>query len=384
MDRVVVIGAGVHGAAAACHLARRGAEVVVVERLAGPAEGPTGRSSAICRAYYTNPFLAQVARDAMELLEDFAAWLGPDATSGYRRHGALYLHAEDEVADVERTRTMLAGIGTTTAMLTADAIRELAPSLAVDDVGIGVWEPDAGQADPVATTASMLAAARRDGAEVRLRTGVAELHPGDRPAVSLEDGSRLDADRVLVATGPWTRPLLQSIDVDLPLTVERHLVTLHGWGPVPKLPFVLADLTTSVYLTQEGPDQFGLGPLDAGPVVDVDTNSSKVLQTELVDLVGRAAVRIPGIEDTEVRGGWASVYDVSPDWQPVIGEVAPGVVVHAGSSGHGFKLAPALGEHVADVVLDTVRDDRVRDFHPDRFAADTHLAAGFGHNPIIG
>ena len=383
-DRVVVIGAGVHGAAAALPLARAGAEVVVVERLGGPAEGPTGRSSAICRAYYTNPFLAEVARDAMERLEDFGAWLGADATSGYRRLGALYLHGEDEVDDVEITRARLADIGTTTAALTPDGVRGMAPSLALDGVGIGVWEPDAGQADPVVTTASMLAAARRHGAEVRFRTGVAAVEPGPSPAVVLDDGSRLPADRVLVAAGPWTRPLLADAGVELPLIVERHLVTLHGWGPVPRLPFVMADLTTSVYLTQEGPDQFGLGPLDAGPEVDVDTNRTEVLQTELVELVERAGVRIPGIEETEVRGGWASVYDVSPDWQPVIGEVADGVVVHAGSSGHGFKLAPALGDHVAGVVLDRVHDDRVAMFHPRRFATGDRLAAGFGENPIIG
>jgi glycine/D-amino acid oxidase-like deaminating enzyme len=94
--------------------------------------------------------------------------------------------------------------------------------------------------------------------------------------------------------------------------------------------------------------------------------------------------RIPSIAGADSRGGWASLYDVSPDWQPVIGEVAPGVFVDAGTSGHGFKLAPALGRHIASLVLGQETDDGLRQFEPGRFAADRQLAAGFGSARILG
>lgn len=382
---VVVVGAGVHGASAAFHLARSGVDVTVVERLGGPAEGPTGRSSAICRAYYTNPFLAEVARDSLEAFGAFADLLGVDLPSGYRRSGALYLHEAGDLEAVAATREMLHGVGTETALLDVGDVGDLHPDLVTDGVGFGVWEPDAGQADPVATTASLMTAARRHGARARYETEVERLEPHDeRPMVVLSSGERLAADRVLVAAGPWTRPLLLGCGVDLPLVVERHLVTLHGWGPVEPFPFVLADLTTATYLTLEGPGQFGLGPLDAGPVVDVDGNPSSVSTDEQVALLSRVVERVPAMESCELRGGWASVYDVSPDWQPVIGEVAPGVVVDAGTSGHGFKLAPVLGAHVARLVAGASTDSRLRAFHPDRFTTDHTLAAGFGRNPIIG
>jgi glycine/D-amino acid oxidase-like deaminating enzyme len=63
---VGIVGAGVHGASAAFHLASRGVKPVIFERWA-PAAGPTGRSSAVCRAYYTNPFLARAARDSIAM-----------------------------------------------------------------------------------------------------------------------------------------------------------------------------------------------------------------------------------------------------------------------------------------------------------------------------
>ena len=95
---VGIVGAGVHGASAAFHLASRGLNVVIFERWT-PAGGPTGRSSAVCRAYYTNTFLAAAARDSIAMMERFKELTGVDA--GYRRTGMLFLHPLDDVNDVE-------------------------------------------------------------------------------------------------------------------------------------------------------------------------------------------------------------------------------------------------------------------------------------------
>jgi glycine/D-amino acid oxidase-like deaminating enzyme len=75
---------------------------------------------------------------------------------------------------------------------------------------------------------------------------------------------------------------------------------------------------------------------------------------------------------------------VSPDWQPVIGEIAEGVFVDAGTSGHGFKLAPALGRHVADLVTVAGADPGLAQFDPGRFAEDQGLVAGYGDARILG
>src|SRR3954465_12598108 len=106
---VAVIGAGAHGASAAYHLATCGLRTIVLER-GHPADGPTtGRSSAICRAFYTNPFLAQVAQQSMQVLSDFPAMVG--GTSGFRRTGALFLHGAAEAADVRSTAAILQQAG---------------------------------------------------------------------------------------------------------------------------------------------------------------------------------------------------------------------------------------------------------------------------------
>jgi glycine/D-amino acid oxidase-like deaminating enzyme len=83
-------------------------------------------------------------------------------------------------------------------------------------------------------------------------------------------------------------------------------------------------------------------------------------------------------------GGWASLYDVSPDWMPVIGEIAPGVFVDAGTSGHGFKLGPALGADVAALLAGSEVDTGIHEFTPKRFGAGRPLAAGYGRAKILG
>ena len=106
-------------------------------------------------------------------------------------------------------------------------------------------------------------------------------------------------------------------------------------------------------------------------------------QEEELALENAVARRYPLMHDAQPRGGWASLYDVSPDWQPVIGEIADGVFVDAGTSGHGFKLAPALGRHVADLVLGRP-DPRIAQFDPRRFENGELLSAGYRDARILG
>src|SRR5919106_5159063 len=101
---VGIIGAGIHGASAAYHLAARAVSTVVFEKTV-PAGGPTGRSSAICRAYYTNEFLAGVARESIDMLRELGAVDGNDP--GYRETGLLYLHPADDAQELEHNAERL-------------------------------------------------------------------------------------------------------------------------------------------------------------------------------------------------------------------------------------------------------------------------------------
>ncbi len=188
---------------------------------------------------------------------------------------------------------------------------------------------------------------------------------------------------MLIAAGPWTKPLALQVGADLPLTVERHIVATFAWGEAEPVP-AHADLIGGYYFRPEGDAQFLAGPVHPAEEADPDDFSEPIEEEEIASMADPIMRRVPHLERSEALGGWASLYDLSPDWQPVIGEIAPGVFVDAGTSGHGFKLAPALGEHVAALVTGEDVDPGLEEFNPRRFEEGRPLAAGYRDARIMG
>lgn len=379
---VLIIGAGVHGASAAYHLASRGIGVRVLEK-GYAAGGPTGRSSAVVRAYYTNEFLARVARDSIAIFEEFTERTGGDA--GYRKTGALWMHSADDADAARDSAIALNGLGIACDLIPGDDVRAAHPRFALDDLAVAVWERGAGYADPVGTTTGLLDKAIDLGAGYRRGVTVSSIEEGPTSVrVTTGAGDTYEADRLLIAAGPWTRPLALQIGADLPLTVERHIVATFAFATAERIPFVFSDTIQSYYFKPEGESQFLVGPLHEAPQADADAFDEKISEAESLELATKLVGRIPDLADAAPRGGWASLYDVSPDWQPVIGAIGERTFVDAGTSGHGFKLAPALGGHVAGLVLGDAPDPGLLAFSPRRFDEGTLLTAGFGGNKILG
>jgi glycine/D-amino acid oxidase-like deaminating enzyme len=379
---VGVIGAGIHGVSAAYHLSRTGASVALVDPR-NPAGGPTGASSAVCRAYYTNAFLARCARDSMAMFANFEEITGTSA--GFVRTGLVFLHPPEDADGVQASAARLNDLGIAVDVLRGDAIAAHVPDFDLTGVGVAAFERDAGYADPHAVTDGLFRASVRAGLDARIGRGVDRVtaRATGGATLKLDDGAELACGRVLIAAGPWTRPLAAQAGADLPLTVERHIVATFRWGSVEPAP-AHGDLIGGYYFRPEGEDLYLVGPTHEAPNVDPDDDVGSIRPAEVEDLARPVTARVPRLEASEVHGGWASLYDVSPDWQPVIGEIAAGVFVDAGTSGHGFKLAPALGEHVAAMVLGEPTDPDLTAFDPSRFATGVGLAAGYGENRILG
>ena len=172
---VGIVGAGVHGASVAFHLASRGLSVVIFERWT-PAGGPTGRSSAVCRAYYTNTFLATAARDSIAMMERFREITGVDA--GFRRTGMLFLHPPEDVDDVVASTERLNDLGIDTSLFEPDRFVKEYPSFSRDGIGVAALERGAGYADPHATTEGLFRRAVELGAVGRVGVRVARRDGG--------------------------------------------------------------------------------------------------------------------------------------------------------------------------------------------------------------
>lgn len=352
---VVVVGGGCTGASAAFWLAsRHGQKVVLLDR-GTVGGGPTGRSSGIVRMHYSHAPLVQLALRSREVFADFEGVVGGSAD--FKKTGYLVLAPQGQEGIVAANVELQRSLGGNTTLVDRKAIADLDARLRTDDVGAGAYEPDSGYADGYATAASFAAAARRHGAEVRENTPVIGLVvEGSRIAGVDTPGGRITAGAVLIAAGPWARGLLSPLGVDLPIHTTRHQVVLFEVEELmAPLAFVLVDLGTGFYLRPDVGRQFLGGSVEEHPEEEVPADAfNEGFDFEFVEeMARRLAHRIPAFEGVGVKGGYASLYDVTPDWQPVLGPVpdTSGLFVAAGFSGHGFKLSPAIGETLAGLIV---------------------------------
>ncbi|MBI3976897.1 MAG: FAD-binding oxidoreductase [Chloroflexi bacterium] len=372
MTDVVVVGGGINGAAIAYALARRGVRTILLER-SFLASGPTGRSSALVRTHYSDPVTAQLAVDALRFFRHFKEITGAEA--GFIPIGFAVGVTEEQRPAVEATIAMNRTLGVRSFFLSPRELHELEPAMVVDDIAGAVYEPESGAADPALATQGLANRARDLGAEVQLYTPAIELlRDGDRiRGVRTAKGDVL-AGQVVVAAGPWTRALIQPLGVELPVVASRHAVATFFRPPDwPQQHTAYLDLHHLMYAKPEMGNLTTVGSIDSALdklPADPDRYEENVTPDETALFAELVTRRYPAMEEGRHHGGWASLYEVSPDWHHIIDEL-PGVrgcYVVCGTSGHGFKLGPVVGEMVAKLVAEgSTPADPVHQFRLSRF-----------------
>jgi sarcosine oxidase subunit beta len=353
---VVVVGGGVYGTSILFQLARAGIAATLVERHR-LADGPTGRSSANVRLHYTTPEMAEIAWQSFQITSRFRELVGAD--NSFMQVGVLYGVQPEHAAVFETNVARLAAAGEPIETRTVAEMTDIAPGFVLDGIALGVWEPQSGYADPVGTSLGFADAARRLGATVRVDTPVAAIttENGSVAGVRLADGTQIRSSRVVVAAGPWSRPLVATVGVSLPTYPERHAISLVAAPDEARaiVPCVWSDRVRRYYARPEGESLVLLGGTTSRTyrVDDADAVDARVPLEESAEHLERASPRIPALAGLGVRPGYAAAYDMSPDSFPIVDAVPgkAGLFVVAGTSGHGFKLAPGLGALAADLIL---------------------------------
>lgn len=379
-QKVVVVGGGLIGLSIARALTGRGvADVLVLERHS-LASGGTGKSSGIVRAHYGVPSLAAMAWRSLPVFEE----LRDDV--GFRQVGYTVLVGEENAEALAANTAMHQGLGIDVDLIDAEKLHSLWPMMNVEDVALASYEPRGGFADATQLALHYGQRARTDGARIRQHTPVARvLTQGDRVAgVELEGGEVIEADVVVVAAGWWSAKLMADLGIDLPIEAYRsELIIVDAGEPLPDLP-VVSDLVSLQYCRLEGSGQFLVGNSDHADFqtkfVDPDKYSNVAGEASIMKYAEKVMHRFPGFPDPAVTHTYAGVYDVPPDWNPVIAPVGEvdGLVLCAGFAGHGFKISPAVGDLVADLVLEggsTDPDIPESDFRLERFAEGRPLSS---------
>lgn len=348
----VIIGGGVMGCSILYNLAVRGMRKVVLVERDVIASGGTGRSEGICRMHYSNPCTTLLAWESLKLLRTFAEAVG--GPSGFVRTGYLLITGAEGQAAVEHNVAMQRSLGVPAQILSRAEAKEVAPMLDLEDaVGIA-YEAESGYADPYAVASTYARRARELGAEINLGTPVTAIRVahGRVEAVQTAKGA-ISTPRSLIAAGPWSRALFQDIGMELPVRPLRHQVVILR-RPQDLLPdhLIVADLINDINFRPDVGHLTLLGVNCADAFVDLDAYNQGVDMDAVQDGVERIVRRCPVLSQAYFRGGWSGLYDVTPDWHPILDAVegVEGLYCAVGFSGHGFKMSPMIGVVMAELM----------------------------------
>jgi sarcosine oxidase subunit beta len=351
---IVIIGGGVIGCSLAYNLAKHGAKNVTLLERGAICSGGTAKSCAIVRTHYSIEANLIHAVESLKVFANFPEMIGGDA--GFHQTGYLILGPEEHRQPMETVFQAQNAHGIDTRILSPTEARDLHPLVQVDDVGVIGYDSLAGYCDPYLVTTSYADRARELGVKVLTDTPVTGIELNGAKVVQTPQGS-FESPTVVIANGPWANFTAQSIGLNFPYEVSRHkVITLKiGRSYEPEWP-IIKDLTTpdKLYFRPEAGGVVLIGTGDHGdPIEDPDILTDQVDMDHIERIGALIAHRLPAFADFEFTAGWTGPYDITPDWNPLVGSVPDieGLYVATGFSGHGFKLAPTIGEGLAQTLL---------------------------------
>ena len=377
----VVIGGGIFGASVAHFLAKRSFGKVVLLENKSLAAVSTGHSAANVRTYYSNPVTVKLAWRAVQMFENDREELGGDCA--FDQVGFMLLLEEGGIGPGEHILEMQRTYGVEMRDMSPEDIKEVAPQMNLDRVVRGHFEVRSGYADPVRTTHSLCERAKSWGLVVHEGVGATGIRlQGDRvAAVETEEGP-IQTRVVVNAAGPWGRQVGQWVGLNYSIRWSREadmvLRLPSDFGGFP----VVSDPGLRFYFRPQGPDQIvaGLGfPKEIEPL-DIENYDANLDQDSRGRIEAGLFQRLPMLRSAELLHGWASIYTITDDWHPLVGP-EPGLdgyfACFAGN-GHCFKLAPPIGEALADLIAGDAPKIDIDQLRPNRFVEGEPLSSAWG------
>ena len=377
---IMILGAGVMGASIAFHLAKREAGKIVVVDKDHVGRGGSGRSSALVRMHYSFPPEVQLALISLHMFENWQDIVGQPGD--FRKTGFVRIVHPNETERLRQNVEMQRALGAKVELVDRRQLHEIEPDWNVDEVQLAAYEPCSGYGDGAGVAGDFLGAARDMGVTYLSRTHATEfiVESGRVRGVVTEQGT-ISSPVVISATGPWTRPLFECVGCDLPIECEYHQVAILRNAPGMKGGGAACiDSVTATYFRSDAHDKFLVGDFYGKRPIDPDNFPQRASDESLEETIERACRRIPKLEGAEVMRGVTGVYDMTPDSRPLLGKIPgiDGLYVCAGFSGMGFKISPAIGLVMSELVLDgKARAVDISQFGPNRFADNRPIKAEY-------
>jgi len=356
MSKVAVIGGGIVGVATAYELAKLGEEVVLFEKNYF-GSGSTFRCATGIRAQFTDEANVRLMRYSVERWERLEEEL--EADIGFSQTGYLFLATgEEEVEAFEANIRLQNRFGVPTRLVSMDEAKEIVPILNTEPFSAGAWNPRDGKANPFKTLFAYLSRAKELGVDAREHVKVIALEREGSAitAVRYRSNGKIESirvDAVINATNAWA-PVINEMaglkrDI-VPIKAYKHqLVKTEPLGRGQAEPLVCPPGWNNAYIIQDGED----GGIICGAGIEHEAKNLSDVEPTCDFLRGAlryALMMAPPLKYAHVIRQWAGFYAKTPDKNPAIGKLLEDFYIAAGFSGHGFMMAPAVAQAIAELV----------------------------------
>ncbi|PZC46001.1 MAG: sarcosine oxidase subunit beta [Chloroflexi bacterium] len=349
----VVIGGGVMGASILYNLTKQGLKNCVLLERDTLGSGSTGRSSGLIRMHYSTKVNAELSWKSFPYFLHFDELIGQQKPQ-FIKTGFIAIAGPASTEGFYKNVSIQKKVGIDTNIIDLKQAREVAPGFHFTDDEVFAWEPQSGHGDPSGTAMAYAKQAEQNGARIILKAPVNEIRIKNDTVFSIHtEKETFETEIAVMATGPWSNQFLSKLNIDLPLTATRHevffikrdnnLLLNHPSG---------ADMTNMTYFRPEGNDMTLVGNGNREHVVDPDKYNLKPSMDYLEDVWLRLAKRMPAIAKGQYFTGYAGLYTSTPDTHPIVDKIdgIDGLYICTGFSGHGFKLAPAVGICMSELI----------------------------------
>ncbi len=349
--------------------------------------GTTSQSSGILRTHYSVIQNVELARASWRVFSDFAAYVqDEDASAGLVKCGYLIAAPDgDKLAPLRASLEAQIQMGIPLSLVDSAEAQSLLPIARFDDAALIGFEPDAGFADAYLVATGFARAARRQGVKIMEGVEVEKMLVQNGKVIGVETSAGKFLSGTVISTqNIWSTDIEKWTGIASPVVPERHSV-LALEGPEAytyKMP-VYKDLGSPgmLYCRSYGGNQMLVSEGIVGEtLLEPDNEQGDISMDYMVEVGMQVADRFPSFETAGVASSWTGVYDVTPDWNPVLGRVSgmEGLIVGYGFSGHGFKLSPAVGKILAQEALGLKTDVEMAPYSLERFRNGQLLTGKYG------
>jgi sarcosine oxidase subunit beta len=363
---VVIIGGGVNGCSLAYRLAKKGFEVVLVEKKY-LSSGATGACGAGIRQQWSTRENASLAIQSVKIFEQLSKELDQDIE--FRQGGYLIaVHDEKEMKQAEKNVEMQRSLGLKVDILTPNEITDVVPILNIKGMkAIGAtFCPTDGHANPFKTTFAYADAARKLGAEINTYTTVIDVKTKQKKICAIvTDKKTIQTNIVVNAAGFDSKVIAGMVKVKLPvIPLRKEIMATERLQPL--FEAMVISFKDGIYFSQQKE-----GQIVGGIPIPEEKRGYRTMPTFafLQHMTQTLTRYIPILKHVNLLRHWTGFYDVTPDSRPILGEVkeVENFIQCNGFSGHGFMISPMVSKVLTDLIADGKTSEILENLNLERF-----------------